>query len=159
MSTDVGDRMNDAICRFFDGQDLPAKEDAAFLLLTSDLDGTPRPCMVSVGEVLATSASELRFALWSGSNTAQNLSRGSRALFCFVTDADLAYVYGTPRELSSTDATTNLEYFAVDVDRISSDVHHGMPVTSGIRFNLAGRNRTEVLSEWQRQINLLRDAE
>ena len=63
-----------------DGRQLAGKVGPAYLLVTSDEDGTPRPCMLSAGEVLAVDARRVRFALWKGSRTcAMGSSRRSGA--------------------------------------------------------------------------------
>lgn len=158
MSTDIGDRLTVQVRRFFDGGDLDGKRHAAFLLVTTDPDGTPRPCMLSAGEVLADGDRALRFALWGGSRTGQNLARGTRALFCFVlADAPPAYVYGTARKLTSPGAA-HLECFELVTDRVSTDEHPGMPLTSGLCFDMAAGDVPPVLADWQRQLDLLRHA-
>src|SRR6266511_2702778 len=76
MSKLVSDRLPERITRAFDGQDLESKIGPAHLLVTTDQDGTPRPCMLSAGEVLATGDDRLRLILWTGSTTCRNLARG-----------------------------------------------------------------------------------
>jgi hypothetical protein len=76
MSKVIGDRLPDEITRAFDGRDLGSKIGPAHLLVTTDEDGMPRPCMRSAGEVLATGDDRLRLILWTGSTTCRNLARG-----------------------------------------------------------------------------------
>src|SRR4029450_7350934 len=49
----LGDRLPETVLRAFDGHDLEAKVGPAHLLVTVDPDGTPRPRMLSAGELLA----------------------------------------------------------------------------------------------------------
>jgi hypothetical protein len=158
MSAEVGERLTEPVRRFFDGTSLARKRSDAFLLLTVDADGTPRPCMLSVGEVLASSDRALRFALWPGTHTGMNLARGGQALFCFVTANAVQYLYGTPRALRAPSGA-QLECFELAVDRVSDDEHPGMPVTSGLRFDVASGEWDDVMSGWQGQLDSLRRAE
>ena len=69
MSKLIGDTIPSGLRQELDGEHLETKIGAAYLLVTADDDGTPRPCMLSAGEVLAVDDRRLRFALWKGSRT------------------------------------------------------------------------------------------
>ncbi|HXF36502.1 MAG TPA: pyridoxamine 5'-phosphate oxidase family protein [Actinomycetota bacterium] len=156
MSEPLGDRLPPEILRAFDGEDLERKVGPALLLVTTDEDGTPRPCMLSAGEVLAPDDRRLRVALWPGTRTARNLSRGSRVLLCFVAPGAVLYVKGTARPLGPS-ASPPLERFEVAVEAVESDRHAGMPVTQGIAFAVEGRDVARVVEAWRRQLAALRD--
>src|SRR5581483_9338620 len=70
----------------FAGADLEARVGLTFLLLTAEPDGFPHLALLSVGEVLALDASELRVALWPGSTPTRNLARAPRATLALVYD-------------------------------------------------------------------------
>ena len=84
MSKPIGERMPTDVLAALDGSDLEAEVGRAYLLVTTDPDGAPRPCMVSAGELLAVDDRRLRVALWPGTRTGSNLARGGPVLLCFV---------------------------------------------------------------------------
>jgi hypothetical protein len=151
----VGDRLPREVLEAFDGRDLERKIGPAYLLVTADEDGTPRPCMLSAGEILALDDRRLRVALWAGTRTARNLSRGGSALLCFVAPGTVLYVRGTPRPLPAAGGS-DLERFEIAVSSVESDLHPGMPVTHGIGFAVEGRDPSEVVRAWRAQIEGLR---
>jgi hypothetical protein len=157
MSKLIGDTLPDDLVRELDGADLAHKVGPAYLLLTSDEDGTPRPCMLSAGETLALDGKRLRFALWRGSRTGANLARGGRALFCHVAPRTVVYVRGPVRALDAG-PDLNLDCFELGVDSVESDDHAGMPVTSGIEFAIERDDPAVVVEAWERQLAGLRAA-
>jgi hypothetical protein len=149
----IGDRLPDELLAALDGEALECKIGATYLLLTADADGTPRPCMLSAGEVLAPDDRTLRFALWPGTTTGANLARGSRALFCHVAPGSVLYIRGAARAL---DATGDLDGFELTIESVESDAHAGMPVTSGITFAVTQDEPARVAEAWRRQLEPLR---
>jgi hypothetical protein len=158
MSKLIGDTIPPTLSDALDGEHLEAKIGPAYLLVTADLDGTPRPCMLSAGEVLAVDERRLRFALWKGSRTCENLARGPRVLFCHVAPRTVLYLRGPARPLTS-DPALNLDCFELEVESVESDDHVGMPVTSGISFAVERGDPATVADAWRRQIAGLRAAE
>ena len=157
MSKLIGDTLTDELLAALDGTDLAAKVGPAYLLVTSDDDGTPRPCMLSAGETLAPDGKHLRFALWRGSRTGANLARGGRALFCHVAPRTVVYVRGPVRALDAG-PDLNLDCFELEVDSVESDDHAGMPVTTGIEFAVERDDPAVVVAAWERQLAGLRAA-
>lgn len=157
MSELVGSRLPREILKALDGETLERKVGPAYLLVTVDADGTPRPCMLSAGEVLALDERRLRFALWSGSRTSENLAGTGRALFCYVAPRSVLYVRGATRALEVAPAV-GLECFELAVDSVESDDHAGMPVTTGISFAVERDDPADVVAAWRRQLAALRDA-
>lgn len=157
MATLIGDRLPQELLEALDGEQLERKIGPAYLLLTADADGTPRPCMLSAGEVLAVDDRRLRFALWRGSSTGANLDRGSRALFCHVSPGTVLYVRGETRRIEPAAEDGGLDCFELAVESVESDAHGGMPVTSGIEFAVADGEPARVAETWRRQLDLLRD--
>jgi hypothetical protein len=153
----IGERLVEELRAAFDGDDLAAKIGPAYLLVTTDEDGTPRPCMLSAGEILAPDDRHLRVALWSGTTTGANLARGARVLFCYVAPGSVFYVKGRSSRLADG-ATTGLECFEITVEAVESDVHTGMPVDSPITFEVDAGDATKVAASWERQIADLRQA-
>lgn len=156
MSKEIGDTLPPELVAELDGRDLERKIGPAYLLLTGDVDGLPRPCMLSAGEVLAVDERHLRFALWPGTNTAANLARGGRALFCHVAPGSVLYARGSIRPLRGQ-RDGGLECFELAIESVESDDHAGMPVTSGISFAVARGDPAAVAETWEKQLALLRE--
>lgn len=154
MSKLIGDTLPREVLDALDGRDLAQKVGPAHMLLTGDPDGAPRPCMLSAGEILAPDEHTLRFALWPGTRTAENLEAGRPAVFCFVAPGTVLYVRGRTRPLPGD----KLRNFELAVESIESDSHAGMPVTSGIEFAIERGDPAEVVAAWDRQLAPLRDA-
>ncbi len=157
MSRLLGDTLPDDLVAALDGSGLPAKVGQAYLLVTSDHDGTPRPCMLSAGELLAVDGRRVRVALWAGSRTSANLARGGRALLCHVAPRTVVYVRGPARGLDAG-PDLDLDCFELEVDSVESDEHAGMPVSTGITFAVEGDDPAAVVATWERQLAALREA-
>jgi hypothetical protein len=155
VSEAVGDRLPDAVLEAFDGERLEEKIGSAYLLVTVDPAGTPRPCMLSAGELLAPDDGHLRVALWGGTRTAANLARGAPCLLCFVAPGLALYVRGTPRRLSSVE-NLDLECFEIAVSLVERDEHPGMPVVDTIRFAVTGQDVGSLVREWTDRLGTLR---
>ena len=149
MSEFLSDKLPDVCIAAFNGRDLDQKFGDTYVLLTTDPDGTPRPCMLSAGEVLGIDERTIRLALWMGTQTVANLARGVRAVMCFVAPRTVLYIKGMPHRLALR-PEAGLEYFEIRVDRVDSDVHEGMPVTRGIRFTSEAQPMVSVLKAWQK---------
>lgn len=158
MSEFLSDRLPQMCVVAFNGRDLEQKFGDTYLLLTSDPDGTPRPCMLSAGELLGLDDRTIRLALWTGSHTVANLARGARAVICFVAPRNVLYIKGIPRRLALR-PEAGLEYFEIRVERVDSDVHEGMPVTQGIKFTSEAEPMVSVLKAWQKILKELGEAQ
>jgi hypothetical protein len=157
VSRPLGDTLPDALVAALDGIGLAGAVGQAYLLVTSDEDGTPRPCMLSAGELLAVDRRLVRLALWPGSRTSANLARGGRALLCHVAPRTVIYVRGAARSLDAG-PDPELDCFELAVDTVESDEHAGMPVLTGITFSVEGADLAGVVATWERQLALLRAA-
>jgi hypothetical protein len=155
MSRLLGDVLPDDLIAALDGTGLAGKVGPAYLLVSSDEDGTPRPCLLSAGEMLAVDRRRVRVALWPGSRTSANLARGGRALLCHVAPRTAIYVRGPVRALA---ADLELDCFELAVDSVESDEHAGMPVTTGITFAVEGEDTATVVEAWEPRLAALRAA-
>lgn len=155
MSKHLGDRLPEEVMAAFDGADIEAKIGLAYMLVTTDDDGTPRPCMLSAGEILVPDDRHLRIALWPGTNTSKNLAGGSRTLFCYIAPGAVIYVKGTSKPLGPG-PDSKLERFELIVDSVESDIHQGMPVKDTVVFEVEGMDTTKVAASWQKQLAALR---
>jgi hypothetical protein len=157
MSATVGTVVPDQLARLFDGTDLAAKLGLGFLMVTVDPDGRPRPCLLSCGEVLVTSPTTVRLAVWAGTGTARNLSHGSTVLFCFIAEGTVCYLRGWSRPLGVAPAL-GLECVELLVESVQTDSHDGLPVTGGVSFAVAEPDPDSLLASWAAQLAALRAA-
>ena len=155
MSKPLGERLPAEVRRALDGRDLEGKIGPAYLLVSTDEDGTPRPCMLSAGEVLALDEGRIRVALWAGSRTSGNLRRGAPTLFYYLAPGAAVYVKGLPRPLG--EPRGGLERFEISVGVVERDEHEGMPLSQGPAFRLDGPEPASILEWWRRQIESLRE--
>lgn len=154
MSTLVGDRLPAAMVEQFNGEELSSKIGPAYLFVTADDDGAPRPCMLSVGEILVPDDRHVRLALWEKSHTCANLSAGRPSLFCYVAAGVVLYVRGVARAIGTLESL-HLECFEIKVSTVESDEHPGMPATETIRFAVTGAPPDEIVREWQHRLGEL----
>lgn len=155
MTRMIGDRLPTVILEAFDGEDLDGKIGPAYLLVTVDPDGRPRPCMLSAGEIVAMDDTRFRIGVWPGTHTSENLAGGSPALLCFVAPGTVLYVKGAVSALEPVEDVT-LARFEIAVASVESDIHPGMPVTQAITFGVESTDLTAVADSWRRQIETLR---
>lgn len=151
MTKDAGAELPVPLREVLDGRDLERKEGETFLLLTIGEDGYPRVALLSVGEVYAPSAREVRLALWPRSTTTTNLGRTGRAT--------LAWIQAGPAHYVELDATRRgdagpFARFDATVRSARTDVVGYADLTSGVRFRL--KDRAEVLARWRQTIETLR---
>ena len=157
MSKVVGDQVPDVVAATFDGTDLAGKLGLGFVMITVDSDGQARPCMLSAGELLVVDRRTVRMGLWAGSSTSRNLAAGSSVLFCHVAEGVVFYLRGMARPLIS-DPAAGLDCFELRVERVETDSHDGLPVTSGITFAVVDPDPPAVLAMWERQLAVIRAA-
>jgi hypothetical protein len=150
----LGNRLPEQVVSAFDGRHIEDKVGLAYLVVTTDEDGTPRPCMLSAGEILAVDDEHLRVMLWPSTTTSKNLARGVRTLFCYVAPGEVIYAKGISKPLGPGPGS-KLERFELTIDAVESDVHQGMPVKETIVFGIEGMDTGKVASEWRRQLEIL----
>jgi hypothetical protein len=158
MADTLGDRLPGELVHALDDKALDGPDQPAFLLVTTDDSGAPRICMVSAGELLVRDERTLRMALWRGTSTAHNLSRGGTALLGTVSPGSVIYVRAEPAPLAVPE-TANLECFELTVKSVEADVHAGMPVTTGITFRADQPDHSTAVAGWRRQRELLARAQ
>jgi hypothetical protein len=156
MAKRIGERIPAELLAALGEAALVAERQAGYLLSTSGEDGEPRIAMVGLGEVYAPDDRRLRFALWPGTSTGRNLRSGRPVLFSAIAPDLVYYLRGTPAEIAAPDGV-ELDFFEMTVTSVESDAHPGMPVTSGITFEVTGDQETTagVLADWRRQRELL----
>jgi hypothetical protein len=124
------------------------------LLLTTSGEGWPQVAMLSVGEVLAVDDRRVRLALWPGSGTTANLTRGGQATLMLVVGADTYYLRARSRRLPDLALPQGPRAcFEAEVDDVLVDLVAYATVTSGIDFRL---NEPEaVLPAWREAVSAM----
>jgi hypothetical protein len=119
------------------------------------VDGWPHAAFLSVGEVVAPSATAVALALHAGSRTAANLSSTSRAAILAVCDGQAQIVrLRCGRALRSEIAGRELLCFGADVTGVEShDASYATDLT-GISFGL--RDPDATVARWQETVAALR---
>ncbi len=155
MSRVESSELSDELMRLLDGGDLDTKVGETILLLTVSNSGWPHLTMLSVGELVAVSAVELRVALWPGTETGDNLKRDGQATLVIVEGGAGHYVEVDVQptgDLVFEDGP--LDSFTCRVRRILADVVDYAILTTGIRFELPQND--EVVGRWRRTVSAMR---
>ena len=153
MSETLPPVLPDTLQRLLDGSQLEGKVGETLELITVDPDGWPHVALLSVGEVLAVTPTELRLALWPSSQTTANLHRTGRATMTSIQEAGAYYarLEAAPLSTALGLATFRCHLLTLLVDRVDyADLTHG------IRFAL--RDRAAAVARWEDVIGGLRAA-
>lgn len=156
MAKYVGEKMPAQCVEALNGQGLELKFGRAYVIMTVDADGAPRPGMLSPGEMLALDDSTVRIALWTGTHSAENLRRGSPIIICYVAPNSVYYLKGRPSAVLKPSDEPPVERFEIAIEAVESDTHEGFPVANGIRFTCEEQLRSKWLTQWQSVLTALR---
>jgi hypothetical protein len=136
------------------GIGIEGKDRDAMCLLTVDADGWSHVALLSVGEVLTTSTSSLRLALWPDSTTSSNLDRTGRGVILHVADGAAHYIRLVGGRVHDLDVEgVRLACFEMQAEKVISDRVGYAEVLSGITYRLI--NPTEVVERWRNTLDLL----
>lgn len=143
------------LVELLDGRALARRVGETFELITISDEGWPNVALLSVGEVLAVSGTEIRLALWRGTRTARSLERNGRAtLACVLPPASYTVRLTGVEPLPSPD--DSLSFSTCRVESVEVDTVGYAELTGGIRFRLG--DAAAVVERWQRTIDALRAA-
>lgn len=156
MSRSVGNQVPAALCELLAGERLEDAVGLTVLLVTVDIDGWPRLAMLSAGEVLANGPRRLRLALWPGSTSTANLTRGGRATLSLVHGGAGWYLHCSARRSRDLELPGGrlLAGFALTVEEVLEDAVPYAELTAGITFRLTEPER--VLASWREALTALR---
>lgn len=144
------------LLRLLDGEDLERKEGETILLLTAAPGEWPRLALLSVGELYAPSATEVRLALWPDSRTTANLEATGRATLSAILDGVTYDVELEARPDGDVPlGTWSAARFAATVRSVRSDTVGYAEITSGVRYRL--KDAPKVLERWRLQVAALRE--
>ena len=125
---------------------------AIHLASTGD-NGWPYAAQLSLGEMIALSPQQLRFALWPGSTTTRNIIADGRITLTLVYDGAVVEIQAMAQKRQECITTQQLTVFDAEIRQV---IIHRAPyatVTSGITFTL--HDEEQALARWQQQIALL----
>ena len=155
MSRLAAQSLPESLSRLLDGSELERKVGTVLELVTLDEHGWPHVALLSVGEVLAVSPSELRLALWASSGTSANLRRTGRGLLAVVHDGAYLKVRFSAEPLPAIAAgERTLTAFAAQVAEVDADRVGYATLTGGIGFELDEPG--PVLERWRDVVEDLR---
>jgi hypothetical protein len=136
-----------------DGSDLEAKVGVVIQLAVSDDAAWPRVASISVGEVLAVSATRMLLTLYTNSRTAADLADRGRGLLLLVDDGAIVKVELQASRLGDGLGRTTFDGAVVGVER--DEVPYAR-VTHGIGFELVAHEE-QVLTRWRAQLDGLKE--
>ncbi|PJY99257.1 MULTISPECIES: pyridoxamine 5'-phosphate oxidase family protein [Bacillus] len=141
--------LSDPLFELLDGNRLDEKQHEAFVLQTVSDDGWPHAAMISVGEIIALSRTEIRIALWKNTATAANIRRRGKAQFMAWWKGAAHYVKLQCEPLPSLkEAEYERDRFACRIVSVKEDVAKYADLTSGVRIQL--HSPEEVLNRWEK---------
>ncbi|MGF7535975.1 pyridoxamine 5'-phosphate oxidase family protein [Bacillus mexicanus] len=152
--TSVND-ISDHLFELLDGDRLNEKQHEAFVLQTVSEDGWPHAAMISVGEIIALSRTDIRIALWKNTTTAANILRTGKAQFTAWWKGAAHYVK-LHCELLPTlkDAEYERDRFACRIVSVKEDVAKYADLNSGVHIQL--HSPEEVLNRWEKTLEELK---
>jgi hypothetical protein len=119
------------------GEHLEAHAGETLRLSTVGEDGWPHAALLSVGEVLAVSPTELLLAIWPRSHTSMNLRSGGRLTLSLVVDGALIDVRATATLVAEHQTSLDLTVFRIKVQAVKEDRSTYADVISGVTLRRA----------------------
>ncbi|MFG1175098.1 pyridoxamine 5-phosphate oxidase [Erwiniaceae bacterium CAU 1747] len=117
-------------------------------------NGWPYAAQLSVGEIIALSSRQLRFAIWPGSTTTANLIRDGKMTLALVDDGAVIEIQALAQKREETITELALTVFDAAVQQV---VIHRAPyatVTRGVTFTL--KDEAAAIARWREQIAQLK---
>ncbi|TDE00663.1 hypothetical protein [Jiangella asiatica] len=149
--TDV--RLPSPVAALLDGTDLAGRVGHTISLTTAGDDGWPRLALLSVGEVLSVTGTDLRLALYAGSGTTAALAGSGRALLNLVLDGTSYKIRARVRRIDR--GGEPLAFFHGHVEAVDEDRVGYAELVSGITYRLA--DPAAVVERWSWQVQKLRE--
>ncbi|HAF09457.1 MAG TPA: hypothetical protein DCK98_05170 [Chloroflexi bacterium] len=157
MSRSLGSALPTELAVLLDGSDLRRREGLTFLLVTVAEGAWPHVALLSVGEVVATSERELRFALWTDTTTTRNLTAAGPATLMLVHGRATYHVrLSARREPDLALAHARRAFFVASVEEVLEDAVSYAELTSGVRFRLT--DPEETVPMWEETVAAMRAA-
>jgi hypothetical protein len=146
-------RLPQAVATLVDGTDLAAKVGQTISLIAVDEEGWPRLALLSVGEVLSATGTDLRLAMYSTSGTTAALTASGRALLNVVLDGTSYRIRASVRRISPDSG--RLALFYGHIARVDEDRVGYAEIVCGITYRLV--DQAAVVERWSEQVDRLRE--
>ncbi|MDR4432635.1 pyridoxamine 5'-phosphate oxidase family protein [Bacillus tequilensis] len=147
--------LSDRLFELLDGNRLNEKQHEAFVLQTVSEDGWPHAAMISAGEIIALSRTDIRIALWKNTATSANILRTGKAQFTAWWRGAAYYVKLQCEPLTPlNDAEYERDRFACRIVSMKEDVAKYADLTSGVHIQL--HSPEEVLNRWEKTLEELK---
>lgn len=143
------------LCQLLDGEHLSGPEHAAFVLAACDPEGWSHTALLSVGEVLAVSARELRLALHRGSGTTASLTASGRGTLLVVHGGAAWTVRLAARRAPDPVEESLPARFVAEVREVRRHTVPYAELTSPIAFRLLDPEATQ--RRWRTTLSALRE--
>lgn len=156
MPSSLGPALPPPLVELLDGRRLNEKLGLVIQCCTVDAEGWPILAMISVGELLAVSARELRLAIWSHATTPRRLADRGRCTLALVHDGAGYLILSEARALGSLTVSEGQapRAFGLTVRDVQRDVAPYATLTSGITYTL--HDPGVVVARWEETLGRLR---
>lgn len=151
------DELGDDLFLLLDGQNLEAKQEEAMMLLTTGEDGWPHVAMISVGEIVARSRTNLRIGLWPGTTTSENIRRTGKATLVLFYRGRAHYVRLElePLEIKSLNRKYPIDCYSASVVSHKEDRAKYADIISGVKIQL--KDPEQVVARWRETVDDILD--
>ncbi|MBT2635158.1 pyridoxamine 5'-phosphate oxidase family protein [Bacillus sp. ISL-26] len=149
------EHLPDTLYVLLDGTELEKKQHEAFVLQSVTEEGRPHAAMISAGEIIAVSRTDIRIALWKNTTTARNLLRSGQALFTAWQNGAAYYATLQCEPLpAQEEAKYDRERFSCRVVFVKEDRAKYADLTSGPAIQL--HEPENVLERWKETLEELK---
>ncbi|HYR45359.1 MAG TPA: hypothetical protein VER78_00040 [Thermoanaerobaculia bacterium] len=107
--------------KLFSGQAFAARSRIVLPLLTIDPEGFPRAALLTVAEVRASSRTELKVAVRTGSRTAANLIRREKAALYYLARNSAVWIQARAGRGRTSDSDPDRQIFPLKVFQVKVD--------------------------------------
>jgi len=135
---------------------LPASHQYQAIRLSSvGSNGWPYAAQLSLGEIIALSPLQLRFAIWPGSTTTANLIHNGKMTLALVYGGAVVEIQALAEKRQETITDLQLAVFDAVIQQVITHRAPYATVTQGLTFELKDENSS--VARWQQQIALLQE--
>ncbi|MEF2094623.1 pyridoxamine 5'-phosphate oxidase family protein [Bacillus sp. CFBP9009] len=143
--------MPEEIFDLLNGKELVDKQHEAMMLLTISEEGWPHTAMISVGEIVAVSRTELRIGLWPDTSTTANVIRTHKATLVLFWKGKAQYIRLSLERLKELPYVQYKRVrFHAQIVEAREDMAKYAEIRSGIKIDL--KNPKAVVERWSETI-------
>jgi len=146
-------QLPETLCCLLSGTLPESHQHQSIRLSSTGSNGWPYSAQLSLGEIIALSSQQLRFALWPGSTTTHNISADGRITLALVYDGAVVEIQAMAQKRQECITAQQLAVFDAKIRQVLIHRAPYATVTSGITFTL--HDEEQAVTRWQQQIALL----